>query len=83
MVKNSPPFTAVADTVRKLYSYLTHKIFRLLNGKIWAGHNIMSFDNKSIQREFQKIGKTCPQPAGLIDTYPLLRKYALEMDVQC
>jgi DNA polymerase III epsilon subunit-like protein len=63
MLKDAPTFDKVADV-----------IYNLLHGKIWAGHNITSFDNKSIQREFQKLGKSAPQPVGIIDTLPLLRK---------
>ena len=63
MVKDSPSFAEVADN-----------IFNILDGRIWAGHNIITFDNKRITESFKKIGTPPPKPAGLIDTLPLLRK---------
>jgi DNA polymerase III epsilon subunit-like protein len=62
MVKDSPSFADVADN-----------IFNILDGRIWAGHNIINFDNRCIAAGFEKIGKPAPKPAGLIDTLPLLR----------
>ena len=62
MVKDSPTFAEVADN-----------IFNILDGRIWAGHNIIRFDNKCIDDAFRKIGRPAPKPAGIIDTLPLLR----------
>jgi hypothetical protein len=43
-------------------------------GHIWAGHNILKFDNLRIQEAFSEIGHPSPQPSGIVDTYPLLKK---------
>mmetsp|Transcript_24047 Transcript_24047/g.46917 ORF Transcript_24047/g.46917 Transcript_24047/m.46917 type:complete len:315 (+) Transcript_24047:88-1032(+) len=63
MVQNSPTFADVADT-----------IFRMLDGNIWAGHNIKGFDNPRITEEFRAIGRVPPRPSGMIDTYHLLKR---------
>ena len=64
MVKDAPKFKDVADN-----------IFDVLNGRIWAGHNIVSFDNVRIRESFKKIRKKAPEPSGIIDTLPLLRRH--------
>ncbi|KAI5057577.1 hypothetical protein GOP47_0027592 [Adiantum capillus-veneris] len=62
-VSDAPTFADVAD-----------EIYRLLHGHIWAGHNILKFDILRINEAFSKIGQPAPEPSGVIDTYPLLRK---------
>lgn len=49
------------------------KVYEMLNGKIWVGHNILNFDKLRIQESFERIGKVPPVPVGFIDTLPLLR----------
>lgn len=49
-------------------------IYQILNGKIWFGHNIIGFDNKEIEKAFQKIDKPPPKPCAIVDTYLLIRK---------
>eukprot|EP01091_Cochliopodium_minus_P009487 TRINITY_DN2343_c0_g1_i1.p1 TRINITY_DN2343_c0_g1~~TRINITY_DN2343_c0_g1_i1.p1 ORF type:complete len:363 (+),score=113.70 TRINITY_DN2343_c0_g1_i1:229-1317(+) len=63
MVENAPTFEQVADT-----------IFRILNNRIWVGHNITTFDNKHIKIAFEKIGREAPKPVMIIDTLTLLKK---------
>eukprot|EP01097_Dermamoeba_algensis_P009426 TRINITY_DN662_c1_g1_i1.p1 TRINITY_DN662_c1_g1~~TRINITY_DN662_c1_g1_i1.p1 ORF type:complete len:413 (+),score=140.99 TRINITY_DN662_c1_g1_i1:43-1281(+) len=63
MLQNAPKFEAVAD-----------KIYSILNGRIWSGHNIVNFDNPVIKKEFEKIGREAPTPSFCVDTYPLLKK---------
>mmetsp|Transcript_26000 Transcript_26000/g.62628 ORF Transcript_26000/g.62628 Transcript_26000/m.62628 type:complete len:249 (+) Transcript_26000:25-771(+) len=62
MLDKAPRFEDVADN-----------IYRILHDRIWAGHNIVRFDNRRIEEEFKRIGKAPPVPKGVIDTYPLLR----------
>jgi len=62
MVQDAPIFEAVAD-----------KIFNIMNNKLWAGHNISSFDQVHIIKQFRNIGREPPVCAGSIDTLPLLR----------
>uniref|UniRef100_A0A2N9HLM7 Exonuclease domain-containing protein n=1 Tax=Fagus sylvatica TaxID=28930 RepID=A0A2N9HLM7_FAGSY len=60
-VANAPEFEQVAD-----------KIFSILNGRIWAGHNIQRFDCIRIKEAFAEIGKPAPIPVGMIDSLGVL-----------
>ncbi|XP_021733876.1 protein NEN1-like [Chenopodium quinoa] len=60
-VSSAPPFSAIAD-----------KIFDILNGRIWAGHNILRFDCPRIREAFAEIGRSPPEPKGVIDSLALL-----------
>ncbi|EOA17274.1 hypothetical protein CARUB_v10005547mg [Capsella rubella] len=60
-VTNAPSFEDVAE-----------KIYGLLNGRIWAGHNIRRFDCVRIKEAFAEIGKAAPEPSGIIDSLGLL-----------
>ncbi|KAG0492612.1 hypothetical protein HPP92_006010 [Vanilla planifolia] len=62
-VASAPSFGDVAD-----------KIFSILHGKIWAGHNILRFDCTRIREAFGEIGRPSPEPRATIDTLPLLTK---------
>lgn len=62
ILKGAPSFSDVAEN-----------IFSVLNNKIWAGHNIIKFDNVHIRKAFDMIGKPAPEPLEIIDTLPLLR----------
>ena len=43
-------------------------------GRIWAGHNIRSFDCVRIREAFEEIGKPAPEPKDTLDTFQLLRR---------
>ncbi|KAJ0230020.1 Protein NEN4 [Hirschfeldia incana] len=60
-VTDAPSFEDVAE-----------KIYGLLNGRIWAGHNIRRFDCVRIKEAFAKVGKAAPEPSGIIDSLGLL-----------
>ncbi|PON65292.1 Exonuclease/helicase-like [Parasponia andersonii] len=60
-VAEAPSFDEVAD-----------KIFDVLNGRIWAGHNIQRFDCVRIKEAFAEIGKPAPEPVGMIDSLGVL-----------
>lgn len=60
-VANAPAFEEVAE-----------KIFSILNGRIWAGHNIQRFDCVRIKEAFAEIGKPAPVPVGMIDSLGVL-----------
>lgn len=60
-VENAPSFEGVAD-----------KIFSILNGRIWAGHNIQRFDCVRIKEAFSDIGRPAPEPLGMIDSLGVL-----------
>ncbi|KAL6993121.1 hypothetical protein U1Q18_011239 [Sarracenia purpurea var. burkii] len=60
-VKEAPPFRDVSD-----------KIFSILDGRVWAGHNIQRFDCVRIREAFAGIGRPAPVPAGIIDSLGVL-----------
>ncbi|KAJ6733528.1 PROTEIN NEN4 [Salix koriyanagi] len=60
-VSNAPVFEEVAD-----------KIFTILNGRVWAGHNIQRFDCVRIKEAFTEIGRPAPVPVGMIDSLGVL-----------
>ncbi|KAF2598641.1 hypothetical protein F2Q68_00012524 [Brassica cretica] len=68
-------------------SKMHEKIYDLLNGRIWAGHNIIRFDCVRIKEAFAEIGKAAPEPSGIIDSLGLLSdkfgKRAGNMKVPC
>ena len=64
MVEGAPRIDEVIDVI---YAYL--------HGRIWAGHNIRSFDNPIIRRTFESFFMGAAEPADVIDTLPLSRKY--------
>ncbi|XP_042376834.1 protein NEN1-like isoform X1 [Zingiber officinale] len=61
VVSTAPTFHDVAD-----------RVFDVLNGRVWAGHNIIRFDCPRIREAFEEIGLAAPEPKGIIDTLPLL-----------
>ncbi|KAJ8550674.1 hypothetical protein K7X08_000044 [Anisodus acutangulus] len=60
-VTSAPSFADIAD-----------KVFDILHGRIWAGHNILKFDCPRIREAFAGINKPAPEPKGTIDTLALL-----------
>ncbi|XP_040990493.1 protein NEN1-like [Juglans microcarpa x Juglans regia] len=60
-VVSCPTFREVAD-----------RVYDILHGRIWAGHNILKFDCRRIQEAFAEIGRPAPEPKGTIDSLPLL-----------
>ncbi|KAL4376823.1 hypothetical protein GQ457_02G016400 [Hibiscus cannabinus] len=61
---------AVADAPG--FEHVADKIFSLLNGRIWAGHNIQRFDCVRIKEAFSDIGRPPPLSAGIIDSLGVL-----------
>lgn len=60
-VTSAPTFAEIAD-----------KVYGILHGRIWAGHNILKFDCHRIREAFAGINKPAPEPRGIIDTLALL-----------
>ncbi|KAK3031479.1 hypothetical protein RJ639_035514, partial [Escallonia herrerae] len=60
-VANAPMFGEVAN-----------RIFDILDGKIWAGHNIRRFDCARLKEAFAEIGRPAPVPVGTIDSLGVL-----------
>ncbi|XP_058098845.1 protein NEN4 isoform X2 [Magnolia sinica] len=61
VVAAAPTFEDVAD-----------RIFDMLNGRIWAGHNILRFDSARIREAFADVGRPSPKPIGMIDSLDVL-----------
>ena len=62
-VRDAPPFAEVADRVREL-----------LDGRVWAGHNIVSFDDPVLAEHFLAAGVAPPRAAGFLDTLQLCER---------
>ncbi|CAH9146555.1 unnamed protein product [Cuscuta epithymum] len=60
-VADAPPFEEVAE-----------KIFNIMDGRIWAGHNIQRFDCVRIKEAFAEAGLPPPVPVGTIDSLTVL-----------
>ncbi|CAK9330108.1 unnamed protein product [Citrullus colocynthis] len=60
-VISSPTFADIAD-----------RVYDILHGRIWAGHNILRFDCARIREAFAEIGMPAPEPKGTIDSLALL-----------
>ncbi|KAL4633629.1 hypothetical protein ACB092_04G136200 [Castanea dentata] len=61
VVASAPTFLQISD-----------RVYDLLHGRIWAGHNIRRFDCAIIREAFAEIGKPAPEPKGTIDSLQLL-----------
>ncbi|KAK4366778.1 hypothetical protein RND71_014658 [Anisodus tanguticus] len=61
---------AVADAPS--FGQVAEKIFSILDGRIWAGHNIQRFDCVRIKAAFAEIGRPAPVPVGIIDSLGVL-----------
>lgn len=64
--------TCHAVSVAPTFSAIADKVFDLLHGRIWAGHNILGFDCARIREAFAEIGRMPPEPKGIIDSLKLL-----------
>ncbi len=66
MVDDAPSFSRVAD-----------QIYEIMDNKIWAGHNIKSFDIPVLFRKFEQVGFKAPKPILVFDTLWFLKKHFL------
>ncbi|KAL5725864.1 hypothetical protein ACHQM5_008956 [Ranunculus cassubicifolius] len=64
--------TRQAVSIAPSFSEIADKIYQILHGRVWAGHNIVRFDCVRIREAFAAIGRQAPEPKGLIDTLTLL-----------
>jgi DNA polymerase III epsilon subunit-like protein len=51
MLRDAPTFDSVCD-----------RIYGVLDGRKWAGYNILNFDIGILNRAFEKYGRTPPKP---------------------
>jgi DNA polymerase III epsilon subunit-like protein len=66
----TPEILAGAPT----FADVAGKIYEILNGRIWAGHNIKQFDIPKLISAFGGLCKPAPVPLTTIDTYRLLQR---------
>ncbi|KAL9266022.1 NEN2-like protein [Drosera capensis] len=64
--------TREAVAVAPRFGEIAEKVYELLHGRIWAGHNILRFDCVRIKEAFEAIGRPPPEPKGTIDSLALL-----------
>ncbi|KAF2928674.1 hypothetical protein DAI22_05g001500 [Oryza sativa Japonica Group] len=60
-VASAPSFDQVAE-----------RIFGVLDGRVWAGHNIQRFDCHRIREAFAAIGRAAPEPVAIVDSLNVL-----------
>lgn len=60
-VVSAPTFSEIAD-----------RVYDILQGRIWAGHNILRFDCPRIREAFAEINRPPPEPKGTIDSLAIL-----------
>ncbi|KAK9111096.1 hypothetical protein Scep_018615 [Stephania cephalantha] len=64
--------TREAVATAPLFEDVADRIFDILNGRVWAGHNIHRFDCARIREAFADIGRPAPVPVGMIDSLEVL-----------
>ncbi|KAF8404548.1 hypothetical protein HHK36_009435 [Tetracentron sinense] len=55
-----------------MFEEVAERIFSILNGRVWAGHNIRRFDCPRIKEAFSEVGRPAPVPVGMIDSLGVL-----------
>ncbi|XP_057969895.1 protein NEN4 isoform X2 [Malania oleifera] len=66
--------TRDAVTTAPVFEEVADRIYSILNGRIWAGHNIQRFDCVRIKEAFTEIGRPAPVPAAVIDSLGVLSR---------
>ncbi|ESQ31799.1 hypothetical protein EUTSA_v10004100mg [Eutrema salsugineum] len=56
----------------RMFADIADEVYDILQGRIWAGHNILRFDIPRIREAFAEIGREPPEPKGTIDSLVLL-----------
>ncbi|XP_023763677.1 protein NEN1 [Lactuca sativa] len=64
--------TADAVVSAPTFSDIADKVYDILHGRIWAGHNIIRFDCVRLREAFAQINRPPPEPKGTIDSLALL-----------
>tara|TARA_B100001564_G_scaffold332876_2_gene320145 strand:+ start:2124 stop:2987 length:864 start_codon:yes stop_codon:yes gene_type:complete len=62
-VRTKGDFSTVADAVAEL-----------VEGAVIVGHNVRKFDMAMLESEYLRLGKRCPKPKAIMDTYELVRR---------
>ncbi|KAM7483340.1 hypothetical protein LguiB_007923 [Lonicera macranthoides] len=54
------------------FAEIANRVYDILHGRIWAGHNILRFDCPRLREAFAEINRPPPEPKGTIDSLALL-----------
>ncbi|GLJ51108.1 hypothetical protein SUGI_1088050 [Cryptomeria japonica] len=60
-------------STQRRFEEIADKVYDLLHGRVWAGHNITRFDCPRIREAFAEIGRPAPEAKGIIDSLCLLQ----------
>ncbi|KAI3521791.1 hypothetical protein L1887_11265 [Cichorium endivia] len=64
--------TADAVVSAPTFSEIASRVYDILNGRVWAGHNILRFDCVRLREAYAQINRPPPEPKGTIDSLALL-----------
>ncbi|CAN6469820.1 unnamed protein product [Victoria cruziana] len=66
--------TREALSIAPSFHQVAEHVYDMLNGRVWAGHNILRFDCLRIREAFAGIGRPAPEAKGIIDSLELLTR---------
>ncbi|OVA07000.1 Exonuclease [Macleaya cordata] len=66
--------TREAVATAPIFEDVAERIFGLLNGRVWARHNIHRFDCSRIREAFADAGRPAPVPVGMMDSLGVLTR---------
>ncbi|XP_023746745.1 protein NEN1 isoform X2 [Lactuca sativa] len=64
--------TADAVVSAPTFSDIADRVYDILHGRVWAGHNILRFDCVRLREAYVQINRPPPEPKGTIDSLALL-----------
>ncbi|GJS99921.1 NEN1-like protein [Tanacetum coccineum] len=55
-----------------MFAEIADRVYNILHGRVWAGHDISRFDCERLREAYAQIDRTPPEPKRIIDTLALL-----------